>query len=129
MPLLGFGVYQNYDTKASVLEAFKAGYRYLSSWFCLQSDRYRESDISTLPKYIVTKPMLAPQYTNPVYPERNYLSVSHSMPMNQYIDTCSVATKVVSKNHGYEKTLSGVDESLKKFGFGKLDVLPVRSNA
>jgi diketogulonate reductase-like aldo/keto reductase len=27
MPLLGFGVYQNYDAKPSVLEAFKAGYR------------------------------------------------------------------------------------------------------
>jgi len=27
MPLLGFGVYQNYTTKESVLEAFKAGYR------------------------------------------------------------------------------------------------------
>jgi diketogulonate reductase-like aldo/keto reductase len=28
MPLLGFGVYQNYDTAATTLEAFKAGYRY-----------------------------------------------------------------------------------------------------
>jgi len=27
MPLLGFGVFQNYDAKASVIEAFKAGYR------------------------------------------------------------------------------------------------------
>lgn len=27
IPLLGFGVYQNYTTKESVLEAFKAGYR------------------------------------------------------------------------------------------------------
>ncbi|KAJ3514112.1 hypothetical protein NLJ89_g2565 [Agrocybe chaxingu] len=31
MPLLGFGVYQNYDTKPSVLEAFKAGYRHVDS--------------------------------------------------------------------------------------------------
>ena len=28
MPLLGFGVFQNYDTERCVLEAFKAGYRY-----------------------------------------------------------------------------------------------------
>lgn len=28
MPLLGFGVYQNYTTHDSVLEAFKVGYRY-----------------------------------------------------------------------------------------------------
>jgi len=27
IPTLGFGVYQNYTTKASVLEAFAAGYR------------------------------------------------------------------------------------------------------
>ncbi len=30
MPMLGFGVYKNYDTRPSVLEAFKAGYRYSS---------------------------------------------------------------------------------------------------
>jgi hypothetical protein len=27
----------------------------------------------------------------------------------------------VSKNHGYEETLRGVEESLDRFGFGKLD--------
>ncbi|KAF8200644.1 NADP-dependent oxidoreductase domain-containing protein [Pholiota molesta] len=31
MPLLGFGVYQNYDTAATTLEAFKAGYRHVDS--------------------------------------------------------------------------------------------------
>ncbi|KAH9847189.1 Aldo/keto reductase [Lenzites betulinus] len=31
MPLLGFGVYQNYTTHESVLEAFKAGYRHIDS--------------------------------------------------------------------------------------------------
>ena len=31
MPLLGFGVYKNYDAKSSVLEAFKAGYRHVDS--------------------------------------------------------------------------------------------------
>lgn len=29
MPLLGFGVYQNYNTRPSVLTAFEAGYRYV----------------------------------------------------------------------------------------------------
>lgn len=29
MPLLGFGVYQNYNTRPSVLTAFAAGYRYV----------------------------------------------------------------------------------------------------
>ena len=31
MPLLGFGVYQNYTTHASVSEAFRAGYRLVST--------------------------------------------------------------------------------------------------
>lgn len=31
MPLLGFGVFQNYSAKDSVLEAFKAGYRHVDS--------------------------------------------------------------------------------------------------
>ncbi|KAI0823328.1 Aldo/keto reductase [Trametes gibbosa] len=31
MPRLGFGVYQNYTTHESVLEAFKAGYRHIDS--------------------------------------------------------------------------------------------------
>ncbi|PIL34131.1 hypothetical protein GSI_03842 [Ganoderma sinense ZZ0214-1] len=31
MPLLGFGVYQNYTTHASVSEAFRAGYRHVDS--------------------------------------------------------------------------------------------------
>ncbi|KAI0082045.1 Aldo/keto reductase [Panus rudis PR-1116 ss-1] len=31
MPLLGFGVYQNYTAKDSCLEAFKAGYRHVDS--------------------------------------------------------------------------------------------------
>lgn len=83
MPLLGFGVYQNYETKASVLEAFKAGYRYSSSCVRgLQSDCHRDLDISILLKYIVMKLTLGPQYMNPAYPEKIYLSVSHSTPPN-----------------------------------------------
>lgn len=35
----------------------------------------------------------------------------------------SSATKCVSKNHGYDSTLLGVDESLKKFGFGTLEAM------
>jgi len=33
-----------------------------------------------------------------------------------------VTTKCVSKSHGYEKTLAGVDESLAKFGFSYVDL-------
>lgn len=31
MPMLGFGVYQNYTTRESVLEALRAGYRHIDS--------------------------------------------------------------------------------------------------
>ncbi|KII91989.1 hypothetical protein PLICRDRAFT_456974 [Plicaturopsis crispa FD-325 SS-3] len=31
IPLLGFGVYKNFNTEASVLEAFRAGYRHIDS--------------------------------------------------------------------------------------------------
>lgn len=34
-------------------------------------------------------------------------------------DVNILATKIESKDHGYESTLKGVDESLKRFGFGK----------
>lgn len=30
-----------------------------------------------------------------------------------------LASKIVSKNHGYEKTLQGVEDSLKRFEFGE----------
>lgn len=33
-----------------------------------------------------------------------------------------VTTKCVSRNHGYENTLAGVEESLKKFGFDYIDL-------
>ncbi len=31
MPVLGFGVYQNYEAKRTCLEAFEAGYRHVDS--------------------------------------------------------------------------------------------------
>jgi diketogulonate reductase-like aldo/keto reductase len=39
VPLLGFGVYQNYDAKPSVLEAFKAGYRHVDSAQVYRNER------------------------------------------------------------------------------------------
>lgn len=35
-----------------------------------------------------------------------------------FADGNEIATKVICKHQGYEETLSGVDESLNKFGFG-----------
>ncbi|KAL1717414.1 NADP-dependent oxidoreductase domain-containing protein [Schizophyllum commune] len=89
MPLLGFGVYQNYNAKPSVLEALKAGYRHIDSAQVYKN----EADVAEAVR-------------------------------ESGIDRGSVfvTTKIVSKNHGYESTLKGVDESLAKMKFDYIDL-------
>ncbi|KAF8124916.1 NADP-dependent oxidoreductase domain-containing protein [Boletus edulis] len=89
MPLLGFGVYQNYNTRPSVLSAFTAGYRHIDSAQMYKNEAavgeaVRESGL-----------------------ERGEVFVT---------------TKCVSKTHGYESTLKGVDGSLARFGFDYIDL-------
>lgn len=89
MPLLGFGVYQNYDARPSVLTALKAGYRHVDSAQVYRNEvaigqAVRESGL-----------------------ERGQVFIT---------------TKCVSKTHGYESTLKGVDESLERFGFDYIDL-------
>jgi len=89
MPLIGLGVYQNYDTAASCVEAFKAGYRHIDSAQVYRNEAHvgeavRESGV----------------------------------PREELFLT----TKCVSKTHGYESTLTGVDASLQKFGLDYLDL-------
>lgn len=60
MPLLGFGVYQNYNTRESVLEAFKAGYRHVDSAQAYQNEAavgaaVRESGLPREDLFITTK--------------------------------------------------------------------------
>lgn len=60
MPRLGFGVYQNYNTKPSVLEAFKAGYRLVKNRDALLyifSDRSLLLGMSIPPMCIETSKM------------------------------------------------------------------------
>ncbi|OJA10533.1 hypothetical protein AZE42_01711 [Rhizopogon vesiculosus] len=89
MPLLGFGVYQNYTTRSSVLEALQAGYRHVDS---------------------------AQAYRN----ESAVGEAVRDSGVNR--SECFITTKCVSKNHGYDSTLKGVDESLTKFGFEYIDL-------
>ncbi|KAH7888314.1 NADP-dependent oxidoreductase domain-containing protein [Phlebopus sp. FC_14] len=89
MPLLGFGVYQNYNARASVIEAFRAGYKHVDSAQAYRNEAavgeaVRESDIQRGDVFITTK--------------------------------------CVSKTHGYDSTLKGVDESLARFGFDYIDL-------
>ncbi|TFL04800.1 NADP-dependent oxidoreductase domain-containing protein [Pterulicium gracile] len=89
MPLLGFGVYQNYTAKDSVLEAFKAGYTHVDS---------------------------AQAYRN----EAHCGEAIHASGLDR--KSLFITTKCVSKTHGYESTLKGVDDSLERFGLDYLDL-------
>ncbi|KAI0769628.1 Aldo/keto reductase [Trametes elegans] len=60
MPRLGFGVYQNYTTHESVLEAFKAGYRHIDSAQAYRNETHvgsalRESGLRREDVFITTK--------------------------------------------------------------------------
>ncbi|KAG6836849.1 hypothetical protein H0H93_002290 [Arthromyces matolae] len=60
MPLLGFGVYQNYTTRESVLEAFKAGYRHIDTAQAYRNEApvgeaVRESGLPREDLFITTK--------------------------------------------------------------------------
>lgn len=60
MPLLGLGVYQNFVTKPSVLEAFKVGYRHVDSAQAYRNETdvgeaVKESGIERGELYITTK--------------------------------------------------------------------------
>ncbi|KAJ7594328.1 NADP-dependent oxidoreductase domain-containing protein [Mycena floridula] len=91
MPLLGFGVYQNYDAKPSTMHALKSGYRHVDS-----AQVYRnESEVGE--------------------------AIRDSGDLVKREDLF-ITTKCVSKTHGYEKTLKGVDESLVRFGLDYIDL-------
>ncbi|KAJ6594054.1 NADP-dependent oxidoreductase domain-containing protein [Mycena capillaripes] len=89
MPLLGFGVYQNYDAKPSVLEALKAGYRHVDS-----AQVYRNEDAVGA-------------------------AIQESGLQRKEL---FITTKCVSKTHGYESTLKGVETSLAKFKLDYIDL-------
>ncbi|KAJ3727246.1 Aldo/keto reductase [Lentinula guzmanii] len=60
MPVLGFGVYQNYDARSSCLEAFKAGYRHVDSAQMYRNEAavgeaVRESGLNRSDLFITTK--------------------------------------------------------------------------
>ncbi|KAH9832275.1 Aldo/keto reductase [Rhodofomes roseus] len=60
MPLLGFGVYQNYTTKESVLEALEAGYRHIDSAQAYRNEAHvgaavKESGIPREEVFVTTK--------------------------------------------------------------------------
>ncbi|PCH43552.1 Aldo/keto reductase [Wolfiporia cocos MD-104 SS10] len=60
MPMLGFGVYQNYTTKDSVLEALRVGYRHIDSAQAYRNeahvgDAIRESGLPRQSVFLTTK--------------------------------------------------------------------------
>ena len=104
MPLLGFGVYNNYDAKSSVLEAFKAGYRHVESAQVYRNEAavaeaVRESGLNRGDVFICTHHV-------------------GCIPYHSVLRFSCQASKCVSRNHGYEQTLKGIDESLARMKFG-----------
>lgn len=127
MPLLGFGVYKNFTTKDSCLEAFKAGYRYVDDChLCILSSWSRALGMWILHRPIETRLPLGLPFENLDWHELNYSSVRSfklSLHITWLITLCIVlcswvATKCATKSHGYESTLKGVDDSLARFQFG-----------
>jgi hypothetical protein len=128
MPHLGFGVYQNYNTRPSVLTAFATGYRYVIDfahhWVTVpvpRSDLPVVIGMSIQPRRTITKPQSVKPSKRVASNEATYSSVRYVHVKVGFITYCfgMEATKCVSKTHGYESTLKGVDESLAKFGFGR----------
>ena len=58
MPIIGLGVYQNYHTKDSCLEAFKVGYRYTLSIRLVYLSRIDVVGMLTRHKRTKARPML-----------------------------------------------------------------------
>ncbi|KAI0344533.1 Aldo/keto reductase [Trametopsis cervina] len=84
IPRLGFGVYKNYTTTVSVLEALKAGYR-------------------------------------PVYRNEGHVGAAVRESGLKREDIF-ITTKVISRDHGYEKTRRVVEASLNNIGGGYIDL-------
>jgi len=89
IPILGLGVYQNYTTRESVLESFRAGYRHIDS---------------------------AQVYRNEAHVGEAFRDSGLSR------EEVFITTKCISRNHGYEATLIGVDKSLQAFGVDYIDL-------
>lgn len=77
MPILGFGVYQNFDAKTSCLEAFEAGYRYASTkmYFLGEGTEIPTVDMSIRPRHIEMRLLSAKQYGKAVSTDLTCLSV------------------------------------------------------
>ena len=74
MPVLGFGVYQNFDAKTSCLEAFKAGYRYASTMYFLgQCTEIFSVDMSIPLRHTETRLLSVKQYGKAVSTDPTYL--------------------------------------------------------
>ncbi|TEB30297.1 Aldo/keto reductase [Coprinellus micaceus] len=94
MPRLGFGVYQNYATKDSVLLALQAGYRHIDTAQAYKNEAHVADAVreSGLPR-----------------------------------EEVFITTKIISKFHGYEKTVKAVDGSLEKMQLDYIDLFLIHN--
>ena len=116
LPLLGLGVFRNSDDCYSAcIAALKAGYRSAShSSGVLTSVR---ADL-TASDFVIPRPCRhidsAQVYRNEAEVGRAVRDATTELGIKR--EDIVVTSKCVSRNHGYEATLQGVDESLDKMG-------------
>lgn len=86
--------------------------------------------ISTVRRRTATRPMLVKPFVRLAFPGSRFSLVRGDARLTHKLrfTESKTATKVISKHQGYDATLTGVDESLKKFGFGN-SLSPPRRNS
>lgn len=130
MPLLGFGVFQNYDATPGCLEAFKAGYRSSIISAICPCNTWLISEVGVVKQTCWFRSSLSqrssswPSRAGERAEKRRFVHKSVCSLWQWGISRADdlwngLATKCVSGSHGYENTLRGVDVSLQRFGFGE----------
>ena len=115
IPLLGLGVYQNYDARSSVLQALDAGYRHIDS---AQAYRNEEAVGQGVAQASIKR-------------EDLFVSKEHSVGwylprlwkrliVTPWFFFFSLASKVTGRNQGYKSALQSVDKSLERFGLREI---------
>ena len=80
MPRLGLGVYQNYTTHDSVLEAFRAGYKYVTTPAYGARMNIHNEGSWTLRKHIEMRPTSEVRCVRAAWPEKRSSSVRRIFP-------------------------------------------------
>ena len=116
IPLLGLGVYQNYDARSSVLQALEAGCRHIDS---AQSYRNEEAVGKGIAESGISREDIFVSKGYSVESSAQASEETHYNSLPFGFSVSSLASKVTGRNQGYQSALKSVDKSLEKFGLGE----------